>query len=53
VDVRVMVEDVFQRNDEPPTLEKKVVGIVGEAFGVVDGVEKEANGGHDHATDIS
>jgi len=53
VDVRVMVEDVFQRNDEPPTLEKRVVGIVGEAFGILDGVEEEANGGHDHAVDIN
>ncbi len=47
-----MVEDVFQRNDEPPTFEEKVVGIVGEAFGVVDGVEEKANGGHDHVADI-
>lgn len=52
VDVRGMVEDVFQCNDEPPTLEEKVVGIVGEAFGVANGVEEEANVGHDHAVDI-
>ncbi len=35
-----MVEDVFQHNDEPPTLEERVVGIVEEAFGVANGVEK-------------
>jgi hypothetical protein len=52
VDVRGMVEDVFQCNDEPPTLEEKAVGIVGEGFGVANGVEEETNGGHDHAVDI-
>ncbi len=40
VDVRGMVEDAFQRNGEPPTLEEKVVGIVGEA----DHVEEEPKG---------
>jgi hypothetical protein len=48
-----MVEDVFQHNDEPPTLEERAIGIVGEVFGVVDGVEEEANGGHDHVANIS
>ncbi len=48
-----MVEDVFQHNDEPPTLEERVVGIVGEAFGVANGVEEEANGGHDHVANIN
>ncbi len=47
-----MVEDVFQCNDEPPTLKEKVVGIIGETFGVADGVEEEANRGHDHAINI-
>jgi len=44
VDVKGMVEDVFQCNDEPPTLKEKAIGIVGEVFGVADGVEEEVNG---------
>jgi hypothetical protein len=52
VDVKGMVEDVFQCNDEPPTLKKKVIEIFGEVFGVANGVGEEVNGGHDHVANI-
>jgi len=52
VDVNDMVEDVFQCNDEPPTLKKRVIEIVGEVFGVANGVGEEVNGDHDRVANI-